>query len=269
MYIFLANHTFQAAVAGLKQPGSMTGFGNAIFLYSLHVTKYGRITHRIDVVGPCPSRPVVARTGAKTNQRPKYTVCTWKYERFRQSEQMSTARVCCWPEEPARHPRLKRGQRKNLRGTANTWVRLNDSIVMECWNVILQICDENVWLKYVSPKFFRGCGGNTWTTQLTNCSNGLPLPSPHNPMEIRYPTICSTFRIGPGWMSHSNSPQRNMMSWRTTRCPHLRPPPKQAEKMFERLHLFHHLNQGHREQRSAGFQTNRLNSCQTVFAVNV
>ena len=68
MYIFLENHTFQAAVAGLKQPGSMTGFGNAIFLYSLHVTKSGRITHRIDVVGPCPLRTVVASSNGRKNK---------------------------------------------------------------------------------------------------------------------------------------------------------------------------------------------------------
>ena len=61
----------------LKQPGSMTGFGNAIFFwwvgYSLYVRKFDQVTHLIDVVGPCFSRTVLAHSnGRKAKQS-----CLW------------------------------------------------------------------------------------------------------------------------------------------------------------------------------------------------
>jgi hypothetical protein len=49
----------------LKQPGSMTGFGHAIFLYSLYSRKFDQVTHWIDVVGPCPSRTVAANSNGR------------------------------------------------------------------------------------------------------------------------------------------------------------------------------------------------------------
>ena len=58
--IFFAINIFEFVVAGLTQPGSMTGFGNAIFLYSSYVRKCEPSRHLTDVVGPCPSRTVLA-----------------------------------------------------------------------------------------------------------------------------------------------------------------------------------------------------------------